>query len=126
MPAAMDWVFEFDDFVLAPKERLLLRGGVPIPLTAKAFDLLVTLVHRGGHLVTKGDLLRTVWPDIVVEEVNLTVNISVLRKALGRGDNGRGMIQTVPGHGYRFAARVTTRGAAVLLGQQSPERKPPL
>jgi hypothetical protein len=51
---------------------------------AKAFDLLVTLVRRSGHLVSKDDLLRAVWPDTIVEEVNLTVNISALRKALGR------------------------------------------
>ena len=119
-----DKVFEFDDFVLAPKERLLLRGGKSIPLTAKAFDLLVTLVRRGGHLVSKDDLLRTVWPDTVVEEVNLTVNISVLRKALGGGDNGRDMIQTVPAHGYRFVVPVTTRDVAVGLELQAPMRKP--
>ena len=117
-------MFEFDDFVLAPKERLLLRGGKSIPLTAKAFDLLVTLVRRGGHLVSKDDLLRTVWPDTVVEEVNLTVNISVLRKALGGGDNGRDMIQTVPAHGYRFVVPVTTRDVAVGLELQAPMRKP--
>jgi DNA-binding winged helix-turn-helix (wHTH) protein len=63
MPASADKVFEFGDFVLAPKERLLLRGGESIPLTPKAFDLLVTLVRCGGHLVSKDDLLRTVWPD---------------------------------------------------------------
>ena len=70
MQATEDRVFEFGDFVLAPRERLLLRGGEPIPLTAKAFDLLVTLVLQSGHLVSKDDLLRTVWPDTVVEEVN--------------------------------------------------------
>jgi len=71
MQATEDRVFEFGDFVLAPRERLLLRGGEPIALTAKAFDLLVTLVLQSGHLVSKDDLLRTVWPDTVVEEVNL-------------------------------------------------------
>jgi DNA-binding winged helix-turn-helix (wHTH) protein/Flp pilus assembly protein TadD len=124
MPASGEWIFEFGEFVLAPRERLLLRGGESIPLTPKAFDLLITLVRHGGHLVSKDDLLRTVWPDTVVEEVNLTVNISVLRKALGRGDNGRGMIQTVPGHGYRFVVPVTTRGAAVALELQATTRKP--
>ena len=49
-----DRVFEFGDFILAPKERLLLRGGEPVPLTPKAFDLLVVLVSRSGHLVTQG------------------------------------------------------------------------
>ena len=79
-----DRIFEFGDFILAPKERLLLRGGEPVPLTPKAFDILVVLVNRSGHLVSKDDLLHEVWPDTFVEEVNLTVNISALRKALDR------------------------------------------
>jgi DNA-binding winged helix-turn-helix (wHTH) protein len=108
-----DRIFEFGDFVLAPKERLLLRGGEPVPLTPKAFDVLVVLVNRSGHLVTKDDLLHEVWPDTFVEEVNLTVNISTLRKVLDRGRNGIGMIQTVPTHGYRFVGPVMTRDAAV-------------
>src|SRR5258707_15866121 len=108
-----DRIFEFGDFILAPKERLLLRGGKPVPLTPKAFDVLVVLVKRSGHLVTKNDLLHAVWPDTFVEEVNLTVNISALRKALDRGGNGIGMIQTGPTHGYRFVGPVMTRDAAV-------------
>ena len=88
MRAAEDRIFEFGDFILAPEERLLLCGGEPIPLTAKTFDLLVTLVRHSGHLVSKDDLLRAVWPHTIVEEVNLTVNISALRKALGRGRSG--------------------------------------
>jgi DNA-binding winged helix-turn-helix (wHTH) protein/lipoprotein NlpI len=108
-----DRIFEFGDFILAPRERLLLRGGKPVPLTPKAFDILVVLVNRSGHLVTKDDLLHEVWPDTFVEEVNLTVNISVLRKALDQGGNGIGMIQTVPTHGYRFVGPVMARDAAV-------------
>ena len=106
--------FEFGDFVLIPKERLLLAAGKPVHLTAKAFDLLVILVRRWGHLVSKDELLREVWPDTFVEEVNLTVNISALRKALGQGHNGKGMIQTVPTRGYRFVAPVTTADAALV------------
>jgi DNA-binding winged helix-turn-helix (wHTH) protein/Flp pilus assembly protein TadD len=108
-----DRVFEFGDFILAPKERLLLRGGEPVPLTPKAFDILVALVSRSGHLVSKDDLLHEVWPDTFVEEVNLTVNVSALRKALDRGRNGSSMIQTVPTHGYRFVGSVMARGATV-------------
>src|SRR4051812_19375749 len=78
-------VFQFGDFVLAAKERLLLHGGEPVPLTAKAFDLLLALVRRSGHLATKHELLQEVWPDTFVEDVNLSVNISTLRKALERG-----------------------------------------
>src|SRR5216684_9078368 len=118
MRAAEDLAFEFGDFVLAPRERLLLRGGEPIPLTAKAFDLLVTLVRHSGHLVSKDDLLRSVWPDTIVEEVNLTVNISALRKALDRGSHGKEMIQTVPTRGYRFVVPVKIRDATVALELQ--------
>ena len=122
MHAPEDQIFEFGDFVLAPKERLLLCGGDPVPLTPKAFDMLVVLVRRSGHLVSKDDLLREVWPDTFVEEVNLTVNISALRKTLDRGRNGNGMIQTVPTRGYRFVAPVMARDAALVraLGNDSP------
>ena len=70
-----DRVIEFGDFTLTPKERLLLHAGEPVALTSKAFDLLVALVRRSGHLVGKDELLRQVWPDTFVQEVNLTVNI---------------------------------------------------
>jgi DNA-binding winged helix-turn-helix (wHTH) protein len=119
MQASEDQVFEFGDFILAPKERLLLCGGDPVPLTPKAFDVLVALVHRSGHLVSKDELLREVWPDTFVEEVNLTVNISTLRKALDkaldhgrRSGNGNGIIQTIPTRGYRFVAPVLVRDTA--------------
>jgi DNA-binding winged helix-turn-helix (wHTH) protein/lipoprotein NlpI len=108
-----DEIFEFGDFILSPKERLLLCDGEPVAITAKAFDLLVVLVRKSGHLVSKDDLLREVWPDTFVQEVNLTVNISVLRKALERGRPGNLLIQTVPAHGYRFVAPVILRSAPV-------------
>jgi DNA-binding winged helix-turn-helix (wHTH) protein len=114
MHAPDSQVFEFGDFVLATKERLLLCGGEPVPLTGKAFDLLIALVRRSGHLVSKDELLREVWPDTFVEEVNLSVNISALRKALERG-GGNGMILTVPKRGYRFVATVKAANAATVL-----------
>src|SRR5882724_540969 len=112
MRAFQDQAFEFGDFVLVPKERLLLCGGEPVPLTAKAFDLLIALVRRSGHLVTKDELFEEVWPNTIVQETNLTVNISVLRKALERGSDGNGIIQTVSGRGYRFLAPVVARDTA--------------
>lgn len=108
MRALPDPAVAFGDFVFVPKERLLLRGGVPVPLTAKAFDLLAVLVQRSGHLVSKDELFEEVWPSTTVQETNLTVNISALRKALG-GRNGGEFIQTVPGRGYRFVAPVLAR-----------------
>lgn len=99
-------VFRFGDFVLVPSERLLLRDGKPVALTGKAFDLLATLVRHAGHLLTKDDLLRAVWPDVVVEEVNLSVNVSALRKVLGAAPGAVDWIETVPRQGYRFNAAV--------------------
>ena len=96
--------FKFGDFLLIPRERLLLRDNEPVPLTGKAFDLLLVLVRRSGQLVSKDELLQEVWPGRLVEEVNLSVNISAVRKALGPG--GATLIQTVSKSGYRFVAPV--------------------
>jgi DNA-binding winged helix-turn-helix (wHTH) protein/TolB-like protein/Flp pilus assembly protein TadD len=117
MRALPDPAVAFGDFVFVPKERLLLRGGVPVALTAKAFDLLAILVQRSGHLVSKDELLEEVWPNTTVQETNLTVNISALRKVLGGGRSGSEFIQTVPGRGYRFVA-------PVLAGQAMPGAMP--
>src|SRR5687768_8404917 len=111
MRALHDQTFEFGDFVLVPQERLLLCGGEPVPLTAKAFDLLVCLVRHSGRLVTKNELFKEVWPNTFVQETNLTVNISALRKVLERGSNGNKTIQTVSGRGYRFMAPVAAHDA---------------
>ena len=92
-------------------------GSQPVPLTPKAFDLLVALIRRSGHLVTKDDLLREVWPGTFVEEVNLTVHISGLRKALDRGGTGSAMIETVPTRGYRFVAPVSTGPKSLYAGR---------
>ena len=98
-------IFRFGSFTLVPGERLLLSKGKAIALTGKAFDLLVTLVGHPGHLLTKDELLQAVWPDVVVEEVNLSVNVSALRKVLGAAPAGE-WIETVPRQGYRFNAAV--------------------
>lgn len=97
--------FRFGRFVLVPAERLLLADGNPLALTGKAFDLLVALVRQPGHLLTKDELLQAVWPDVVVEEVNLSVNVSALRKVLGAAPAGE-WIETVPRQGYRFNSAV--------------------
>ena len=123
MRAVQSQTFAFGDFVLVPRERLLLRGGEPIALTAKAFDLLVVLVRRAGHLVTKDELFEEVWRGIFVQETNLTVNISAVRKALGDGRDDNRIIQTVPGRGYRFVATVVARdavGDALLSAEPAP------
>jgi serine/threonine-protein kinase len=98
--------YEFGPFRLDPAERLLLRDGQPVALTPKAFDLLVYLVERPGHLVERQVLMAALWPDAVVEEANLAYNVSAVRKALGDGQEGEQFIQTVPTRGYRFVAPV--------------------
>lgn len=75
-------VFEFGPYVLVPAKRALLRGGVPQPLTPKAFDVLTLLVQHRERVVSKEELLTSVWPDTFVEEANLTQHIFVLRRTL--------------------------------------------
>src|SRR5262245_54146370 len=104
--------YEFGSFRLDPAERSLRRDGVPVQLTPKMFDILIFLVERNGQLVSKDELMRAVWPDTFVEDANLTVNISSLRKALGETGNGHQYIETVQRRGYRFGAEVRERGGA--------------
>ena len=74
-------MYQFGPFSLDPAERLLFRDGEPLTVTPKVFDTLVCLVRNHGRLLTKDELLKGIWPDTFVEEVNLAVNISTLRKA---------------------------------------------
>jgi DNA-binding winged helix-turn-helix (wHTH) protein/TolB-like protein/Tfp pilus assembly protein PilF len=105
----MNELYEFGNFLLNPQERLLLCAGKPVALTPKVFELILVLVQREGHLVEKEELLRTVWPDVAVEEGNLAVMVSHLRKALGDDRGTHAFIETVSRHGYRFVAPVTRR-----------------
>jgi DNA-binding winged helix-turn-helix (wHTH) protein/tetratricopeptide (TPR) repeat protein len=90
-------VYRFGDFVLQPTERMLAREGVLIPIQPKTFDALLLLVIHAGHLVSKTELMGSLWPDTHVREANLTNVIVSLRKLLGRES-----IRTVSKHGYRF------------------------
>ncbi len=98
--------YRFGPFQLDVRERRLSRGCDVIPLRLKVFDTLRVLVENAGRLVTKQELLDTVWPDTAVEENNLNHNVSVLRKALGDGATGQQYIETVPRVGYRLAVPV--------------------
>ena len=102
-------IYEFGPFRFIPEERQLLRDNQPVPLTPKSFDLLVVLVENTGHLLEKGELLKRIWPDSFVEEANLSVNVSALRRALGEGPNEHQYVETVPRRGYRFVAGVKER-----------------
>src|SRR5262252_2907096 len=99
-------MFQFGPFSLVPTERVVLRDGIPVPLTPKVFDTLVYLVRNRGKLLTKDELLKEIWPNTFVEEVNLAVNISALRKVFGEGPQDCRYIATIPGSGYRFVAEV--------------------
>ena len=99
-------IYEFGPFRLIPAERQLLRDNQPVSLTPKSFDLLIVLVENSGHLIEKGELMKRVWPDSFVEEANLSVNMSAMRRALGEGPNEHQYVETVPRRGYRFVASV--------------------
>jgi len=106
MTAEKPRAYQFGSFRLEEVKRLLLRNGLPVPLTPKVFDTLLHLVRHQGSVVAKNELMRSIWPDTVVEENNLNQNISTLRRVLGesRGDNL--YIATVPGRGYQFIPAV--------------------
>jgi DNA-binding winged helix-turn-helix (wHTH) protein/TolB-like protein/Tfp pilus assembly protein PilF len=105
-------LYEFGPYQLDPPERLLLCDGQSVPMPPKAFDLLVFLVERRGHLVDKDQLLKAVWPGSFVEEGNLSVTVSVLRKALNDDRGHHKYIETVSKRGYRFVAEVRQVGEA--------------
>jgi len=120
METSVKHLYEFGPFQLDPPERLLLCEGQPVPMPPKAFDLLVVLVERSGHLVEKEELLKAVWRDSFVEEGNLSVTVSVLRKAL---NDDRGMhkyIETVSKRGYRFVADVRRVGESEIAAALVP------
>ncbi|HJQ70137.1 MAG TPA: winged helix-turn-helix domain-containing protein [Blastocatellia bacterium] len=99
-------LYEFGPYQLDTDRRVLLRGGEVVPLTPKTLDTLILLVEKSGRVIAKEELLEKVWPGVVVEEANLAVNISTIRKALGERPGGGQYIETVPRRGYRFIARV--------------------
>ena len=99
--------YQFKSFRLDVKERQLLHHNLPVALTPKVFDVLVALVERGGHLVEKDELLKLVWADSFVEEINVARSVHTLRKVLGEDENGNKFIETVAKKGYRFVAEVT-------------------
>jgi DNA-binding winged helix-turn-helix (wHTH) protein/TolB-like protein len=111
-------LYEFGPFQLDPPERLLLCDGHPVAMTPKAFDLLVVLVERCGHLVEKDELMKAVWHGSFVEEGNLSVTVSFLRKALNDDRGLHKYIETVSKRGYRFVAEVRE------VGEREPEHTP--
>jgi DNA-binding winged helix-turn-helix (wHTH) protein len=90
-------VYAFGPFRLDPQRRQLMEHGQPVLLTPKVLKTLCVLVAHAGQVIGKEELMKEIWPDVTVDEGNLKVKISLLRKILGEG-----YIETVPGRGYRF------------------------
>ncbi len=104
--------YEFDRFTVDANQRLLFVAGevAPIDLPPRAFDALLHLVERPGELLTKKELMKALWPGVVVEENSLNQVISLVRKVLGEKPSEHRFIVTAPGRGYRFVAAVRARG----------------
>ena len=107
--------YEFGPYCLDPLERLLTKGGAPVPLSPKAFEVLLFFVRNKGKALSKDELMKAGWGDTFVEEANLTQTISVLRKALGEGLDERVYIETIPKHGYRFRLPVESKPVVIPI-----------
>jgi DNA-binding winged helix-turn-helix (wHTH) protein len=140
--ATHDEIIRFGRFCVLPRARQLLIDGEPVQLGSRAFDLLMVLIEASGTLVTKNEIMGRVWPNRVVEESNLKMQISTLRKVL---NTDRDIVKTVHGRGYVFTSNVTTAStepdvfarhgseptpahlgpalAAVLSASRSPRRR---
>src|SRR5207237_9368200 len=103
MSHSVKHLYEFGPFRLDATERLLLRNQQHIPLTPKDFETLLVLVEHDGHVIDKDEMMKKVWPDTFVEEVNLAKNVSCLRKILAT-EHLEHYIETIPKRGYRFVA----------------------
>jgi DNA-binding winged helix-turn-helix (wHTH) protein len=121
----VDEQMAFGPFCLSFSRRELLKNGVAVQLGARAFELLAALVRRSGNIVSKDELLAEVWAGTIVEENNLQVQISALRKALGDGPEGSRYVLTVPGRGYRFVGLVE-RAVEQASSSRLPQQTPPL
>jgi TolB-like protein/DNA-binding winged helix-turn-helix (wHTH) protein/Tfp pilus assembly protein PilF len=117
-------LYEFDEFRLDPQNRVLRRAGTAVPLTPKAFDVLLLLIQNAGRIATKDELMNAVWPDSFVEESNLTQTIFMVRKALDETADRR-YILTVQGQGYRFLAPVTETACGAEIESPGIERRVP-
>lgn len=105
-------LYKFSEYQLDPAQKILLRDGARVPLNPKSFQILLVLVETAGRVVSKDELLAKVWPDVVVEESNLTKNMSTLRRALTNGHEAE-LIETIPKIGYRLRAPVQKNEAPV-------------
>ena len=102
MPQLVNHLYRFGEFALDADQKVLLRGGQPLPLAPKVVETLLTLVENSGRIIEKQELMTRLWPDTYVEESNLTYTILQLRKTLGDDARHPRYIETIPKRGYRF------------------------
>src|SRR5688572_21929905 len=114
MKAFATQYFRFAEFELDGTKRLLLKQGKPVALNSKTFELLLALVENRGEVLGRDELLERVWNGQFVEEGNLTVQISVLRKIFGERKDEHRFIVTVPGRGYSFVADMEDDGDIIV------------
>lgn len=110
-----DQIFEFGPFVLDPLAQTLFRDGQEISLPPKAFAVLSMLVRNAGRVVTKDEIFKEVWPDVIVEDQNVSLNIYLARRAVGDDADNPTYIATVARRGYRFVAAVVKKNLAASL-----------
>src|SRR5436190_7331738 len=115
--------YEFGNFRLDPREKILFCDDKPVSLTPKVFETLQIFVEHAGHLLPKDDLIQKLWQDRFVEESNLTFNIKMLRRALKDDAHQPRFIETVPRRGYRFIAEVKETVASVVSTTTEAEAK---
>lgn len=121
-------IYAFGPFRLMPERQALLHGEAPVRIGARAFDLLTAFVERPGELISKAELMARAWPDTVVDDANLKVNMAALRRALEGVDDTTQYVATIAGRGYRFVAPVRASGAGPqdIAAQQRHINKLPI
>src|SRR6516162_3890243 len=123
MQTASIHIYEFGEFQIDTGRRLLRRlDGTTVPLTPRVFETLLYMVEHHNIVLDKERLMEAVWPDSIVEENNLSQNISTLRRIFGETPGSHGYIVTVPGRGYRFVAQVreqTDNDSAPVTAEQA-------
>src|SRR5438105_9210816 len=118
--------YEFGPFRLDPNRHRLFRGDEVVALSPKAIQTLILLVENRGKLLERETLMDALWPDVIVEDANLTVAVSQLRKALNQNGDNAEFIETIPRVGYRFVADVceVIKGPAPLISEGRKRLQP--
>jgi predicted ATPase/DNA-binding winged helix-turn-helix (wHTH) protein len=126
-PSPAESTITFGSFRLIARERLLERDGEVVPLGGRALDLLIALTANPNRPIGKKELMKQVWPDVIVDEGSLRFHMAMLRRALGDGAADARYIETLPGHGYYFSASVARddRWCPVDDGRPMPTQRPP-